>query len=201
MSNPQNTGKELREEFEKINKDVDTDFKHDFKRRLSFDKLDQMIDGCFEGKCPEITDECHYLLVDISLEGYIQERAYYYSIDKIWANDEERYNKSKDRINKVLKCDKQCGIDKGVIDLGFNDLKQNQDSAKRRKAFWSYLSRKNQDKHADYLESSGLVDKFSDAFNQPEFINSIRQEQWPKQAHLINGFELFSLCLLRDRNK
>lgn len=72
-------------------KEKNLDGWHSVKRKLSFDVFDQLLTFCENGICPKIKNEYIYCLSDISINGYIRERAHYYSVDGIGIDDNNRH--------------------------------------------------------------------------------------------------------------
>ena len=78
---------------------------HTLKRHIGFAWFDRMLKDCQKENCPSyFTDDIIYALTDMSLEGYVLNKAYLLSGDKVGNNDKERYFKALGEINNVLVC-------------------------------------------------------------------------------------------------
>lgn len=98
---------------------------HITKRMRSFDLLDKYLDLCNRNICPVITENDIYHLADISIEGYIRERAYYYTIpkDRIIGNDDkDRYCMAWNKLQKVYNCSMLTTIDQSIFMLDTKEV-------------------------------------------------------------------------------
>ena len=67
-----------------------------------------MLKDCRKGNCPTyFSDDIFYALADVSLEGYVLQKAYHFSNAEFGINDNERYFKALGEINNVLVCKKE----------------------------------------------------------------------------------------------
>jgi hypothetical protein len=81
---------------------------HTLKRNLGFAWFDRMLGDCQKGNCPRyFSDDIFYALTDMSLEGYVLQKAYHFSNAGVGINDNERYFKALGKINTVLVCKKE----------------------------------------------------------------------------------------------
>jgi len=190
---------------------ADEDYRHAKKRRLSFTILDCLIDYCVNAKkCPPIELRFEHYLIDISIERYIEDRAYFYSIDKIGTNDKNRYRMAEDRIKAVLECPNACRLGSKLFVGAIKDI-MNEDlirsGTKNRKAFWTYLKFKpNNNPKTDYEGAAGFVKKFHLEFFK--LLQNKEQKQTRNWNHMksfvenhryiLNGFELFQACAIKN---
>ncbi|MGD9170159.1 MAG: hypothetical protein PVI97_08870 [Candidatus Thiodiazotropha sp.] len=173
---------------------------HDLKRRISFEIMDRLLQECSEGKCPMLNPAYHKCLIDISAEGYVRERAYYYSKDEGENNTEKYYFKALSRIQKVLSCALMPKLNDELFEIDNLDLHGNLDhrkGAERRKAYWRYKSRqesshKDGDQYTDFCESCSLLDAIET--NSSAKLNKAYYE---KHIDMINGLDLFRFCFAR----
>jgi hypothetical protein len=174
---------------------------HDFKRRISFVIMDLLLQECSEGKCPSLDPAYHKCLIDISAEGYVRERAYYYFEDEGKNNTEkEDYHRALSRIQKVLSCALMPKLNDELFEIDNIDLHDNlahREGAERRKAYWRYISRlenslKNGDQYTDYCESCSLLDAIES--NSPARLTKAYYET---HIDMINGLDLFRFCFAR----
>lgn len=194
------------EELVNIDKELEETYFHDTKRRLSFDKLDRLLNSCDKDICPHINPKDHLFLIDISAACYIRERAYYYSIDKIGFDDSDRYRMAENRLMKVFKCpvvnpeldsslfEKDCATTK--IQHHINEC------ARKRKAYWRFMTRRdsgNKDGTAknDYCDACGILD--STCGSKKSAFNMKNKGFWLDNLDIINGVDLFRYCLFRSK--
>lgn len=166
---------------------------HETKRCYSFHLFDHILSCCERGICYEINDRQHYYLVDISIDGYVNNRAYYYSIDKIGIDDNDRHLMAINKINNVFNCTKRCFFDTSIFD---NDLNQieffHRNSVRNRKSYWTYMANKNGDpvdifcKTCDFLERQKL---YIDSGNRDSYKKLLLDNRDKSSA-----FDLFRLC-------
>jgi hypothetical protein len=180
------------------------DADHSLKRRLSFEILDGLLKDCANNTCPFLDLEYHNYLIDISAEGYILERAYYYSADKEKKDEKESYFSADSRIRKIFSCsistpklnDKLFKIDNEDLDTNQN----HQQGAINRKAYWRSLSRKKQrrdgDPNTDYSDSCDFVKKITS--NDPTTLNELFFTDY---IDMVNGVDLFRFCFMRANSK
>ncbi len=194
---------QVQRELERLDKKQQTDAYHDAKRRLSFDTLDRLLDSCERGFCPCLNPEEHELLIDISAEGYILERAYFYSNDNIGTDNEDRYYMARNRIMGVF----DCQVDEPK--LGFSlfkkdccEIEKSQycgNGAKKRKAYWRYLARnvdvsKDSSAKNDFCDACGMLDSLCKSGKKRT------KQLWKNNLDIINGIDLFRYCLFRSKS-
>jgi len=187
----------LRQEVDEIAKQCDDDFFHSLKRRKSFDLLDGYLDLCCQGKCPDIKEIDIYHLVDISIEGYIKDRAYYYTVPKdqiIGKDDNDRYYMAWNKLRKVYNCSCLATIDRSIFLADTNEVEVIfREQARKRKAYWSYLSNAASDHVCNYCKSCEFVEKQKEKESNPDAYRQLILENQNK----ANAIDLFRLCHIR----
>jgi hypothetical protein len=183
---------------------VGTTVSHEAKRVFSFEYLDQMLESCHTCSCPCVYDAnaFHTVLIDISIETYVNQRAYYYSIDNIGDNDVDRINKARLKILNHLYCTKKPT--KELYKLFLLDDQRLREpstelSARRRKAYWSYLKKRpNNNPIDDFLSASGVIDFCLDSSRS---LNGLTIDELRlfmlNHTHVISGLDLYRFCFLR----
>jgi hypothetical protein len=181
---------------------VKDDACHDFKRRISFEILDGLLEKCSQGKCPVLDPAYHKCLIDISSEGYIRKRAYYYSDNKEASSKEkedEDYYRAESRIQQIFSCPLAPKLNDELFEIDKNDLNNNPEhrrGAKRRKAFWRYLSRELAHKcgnhNTDYFDSCD----FLKVITSDDPVN-LDKTFYKDRLDMVSGLDLFRFCLAR----
>jgi hypothetical protein len=169
---PKESGDKLmrysREEIADVLKDIGDvlymeDMYQSCKRIISFKIFDTLLDSCMAAICPKIIPYFHQYLTDISVEGYIRERAYLYYMDGIGKDDKERYFLAAQRGARMFECPvKKPTLDKEVFEIESNsfNVQANYDGAIRRKAFWRYMSRKTAGSEDDPINNHVIANEF-----------------------------------------
>ena len=198
--------KDSKQKFEEIKKLPEGDYKHILKRTISFDRLDQLLSSCKDGKCPIINEYDIYFLVDISLDGYVNDRAYYYFKDSLLGNDDDRYKNAKERINIVFKCKKKPKIDQNVFDKDYNEIAGEKFlTSIRRKAFWISLKYQYESNHNPNLDFCGAFGFISTVKEGHESLKSGNfhidnfRSYLNENLHACNGLDLFRICYFRQK--
>lgn len=196
---------DFRREMESIDKSFHAGEYHNLKRRISFEILDRCLESCVKEHCPQISKDDHYFLIDISVNCYIDERSYFYSIDEIGIDDNDRYLMAKKRIEHVFTCSQRCKLSKDIIEYDVKTLSANEvrNSAVKRKAFWVYLTEINKCHLTDYNIAQDFIrerDKLNlcNNSNSAYTVEELRKF-WNDKLYIINGVDLFSYCFLRNR--
>jgi hypothetical protein len=191
-----------------INEELNLDGRHTAKRILAFSILDQLIDNCLSNtNCPTSADleAYEYFLADISIAQYIRQKAYIYSTQKIGVDDDSRYYKALNRVNKVLDCEGPCNMPCGFFKESITKVIDNPmtySSMKKRKAYWNYLTfYPNNNSITDYQGACSVIEsiycKCDDSVNLTGFSRISRRkinEFCSRNQFTINGFELFLIC-------
>jgi hypothetical protein len=183
---------------------VKDDACHDFKRRIGFEILDGLLRECSEGRCPNFDPAYHKCLIDVSIEGYILKRAYYYSADEEEKSETDDYYRAVSRIRQVFSCPSMPMLSDELFEIDSNDLHDNPEhhrGAERRKAFWRYLSRRdlahnnNGDHRTDYCDSCGFLGVITS--NDSDKLNKSFYED---HIDMVNGLDLFRFCIARAKS-
>jgi hypothetical protein len=184
---------------------------HMLKRNIGFSWFDRMLEDCRNEKCPGyFSDDIFYALTDISLEGYVLQKAYYFSGAEVGISDKERYFKALGRIDNVLVCKKKTKLN---INLFNHDSRQIYyktekkspfyQSARLRKAYWSYLKNyPNNDQIEDYFSTCGFIDKIHRIYNKKKCTSEDLEkykEILSENHHIANPLDLYRFCVVRKK--
>ncbi|MBW2605225.1 MAG: hypothetical protein JRE28_13080 [Deltaproteobacteria bacterium] len=184
---------------------------HTLKRNIGFAWFDRMLEDCRNGNCPGyFSDDISYALTDISLEGYVLQKAYLFSGDEVGMNDKERYFKALGRINNVLVCKKETKLN---INSFSNDSRQVYyktektttlyQSARLRKAYWSYLKNyPNNHQVEDYFSTCEFIDGIHRIYNKKRCISEdfeTYKEILSENHHIANPLDLYRFCVVRKK--
>ena len=184
---------------------------HTLKRNIGFAWFDRMLEDCHNEKCPGyFSDDIFYALTDLSLEGYVLQKAYLFSADQVGINDKERYFKALGRINNVLVCKK---ITKLNINLFNQDSRQVYyraektstiyKSSRLRKAYWSYLKNSpNNDQIEDYFSTCEFIDKIHRIYNKKRCASEDLEkykEILSESHHIATPLDLYRFCVVRKK--
>lgn len=212
---PKESAEKLRQahanEISEALKDIGTffsmaDMHHDIKRRLSFDIFDDLLNYCMESKCPKIVPEFHYFLIDISVEGYINEKSYFYSIDDIGKNDVDRSHLSRQRGTRMFKCPvKKPSLDARIFEIDKESFKQDicYRGAIKRKAYWNYLSKGRDNSKMNYYEALSFVEHMNELFtrgtgNEKKVDLQELEELLMNNLNIANALDMYKFCFLRQ---
>jgi tetratricopeptide (TPR) repeat protein len=188
-----------------VNHKIDDIRYHETKRLHSFDRLNDILTKCSKGICPTINKEDQYYLVDISLDGFMLDRAYYFFVDDLYFDAQGRYLEAKKLIQNVLKCKKNPKFNDTTIasfELDYNQMFHKEKSVKNRKAFWisqKYEFDNTHDQRKDYCGACGFVKTVIDVHKQrfPYTENQLRIFI-DKNSHVANGMDLMRFCYIRQ---
>lgn len=184
---------------------------HMLKRNIGFAWFDRMLEDCRNEKCPGyFSDDIFYALTDISLEGYVLQKAYYFSGAEVGISDKERYFKALGRIDNILVCKKKTKLN---INLFNHDSRQIYyktekkspfyQSARLRKAYWSYLKNyPNNDQIEDYFSTCGFIDKIHRIYNKKKCTSEDLEkykEILSENHHIANPLDLYRFCVVRKK--
>jgi len=191
--------------------DILDDKYHMLKRNIGFAWFDRMLEDCRNENCPGFySDDIFYALTDISLEGYVLQKAYFFSVAEVGISDKERYFKALGRINNVLACKKKTKLN---INLFNQDSRQIYyktgkkstfyQSARLRKAYWSYLKNyPNNDQIEDYFSTCGFIDKIHGIYNKKRCTSKDFErykELLSENHHIANPLDLYRFCVVRKK--
>lgn len=184
---------------------------HALKRNIGFAWFDRMLKDCRNGICPRyFSADIFYALTDVSLEGYVLQKAYYFYITGIGMNDKERYFKAVGEINTVLACKKEAKL---AINLFNRDSKQVYyktekksplyQSVRLRKAYWNYLKEyPNNDQIEDYFFTCEFIEKIHRIYNKKRCTSEDLEkykETLSENRHIANPLDLYRLCIIRNK--
>jgi hypothetical protein len=184
---------------------------HTLKRNLGFAWFDRMLGDCRQGNCPGyFSNDIFYALTDMSLEGYVLQKAYHFSDTGVGINDNERYFKALGEINTVLACKKEPKLNINLFNQDSRQVYYKTEkkssfyqSARLRKAYWKYLKEyPNNDEIEDYFSTCGFIDKVHGMYNKKR-CTSQDVETYKKilseNLDIANPLDLYRLCIIRKK--
>lgn len=184
---------------------------HTLKRSLGFAWFDRMLGDCRQGNCPGyFSNDIFYALTDMSLEGYVLQKAYHFSDTGVGINDNERYFKALGEINTVLACKKEPKLNINLFNQDSRQVYYKTEkksafyqSARLRKAYWKYLKEyPNNDEIEDYFSTCGFIDKVHGIYNKKR-CTSQDFETYKKilseNLDIANPLDLYRLCIIRKK--
>jgi hypothetical protein len=184
---------------------------HTLKRNLGFAWFDRMLGDCRQGNCPGyFSNDIFYALTDMSLEGYVLQKAYHFSDTGVGINDNERYFKALGEINTVLACKKEPKLNINLFNQDSRQVYYKTEkkssfyqSARLRKAYWKYLKEyPNNDEIEDYFSTCGFIDKVHGIYNKKR-CTSQDFETYKKilseNLDIANPLDLYRLCIIRKK--
>jgi len=184
---------------------------HALKRNVGFAWFDRMLKDCQEGNCPSyFTDDIFYALTDMSLEGYILQKAYLFSGDEVGINDKERYFKALGEINHVLICKKETELNINMFNQDSRQVYYKTEktstfyqSARLRKAYWKYLKGyPNNDQIEDYFSTCEFIDKTHRIYNKKRCTLEdfeTYKEILSENQDIANPLDLYRSCIVRKK--
>lgn len=178
---------------------------HAVKRKYAFDLYDIFLDHCMKGICPLISQAHSYYLIDISIEGYIANRAYYYSIDEIGRDSQDRFFIAQKKGKIMLECCvKKPSLNKEIFNEDQNQInKQYYKNAVKRKAYWNMLSGKYKNSKEDYSNALYFVDKIKELYDrginkkQVEVLQELK-ELLVENLNIASALDMYKFCFLRQ---
>jgi hypothetical protein len=184
---------------------------HTLKRDVGFAWFDRMLEDCRNENCPGyFSDDIFYALTDISLEGYVLQKAYLFSGDEVGINDKERYFKALGKINNVLGCKKETKLNINLFNQDSRQVYYKTEktstfyqSARLRKAYWSYL-KNYPDNHQieDYFSTCEFIDKIHRIYNKKRCASEDFEkykEILSENHHVANPLDLYRFCVVRKK--
>jgi hypothetical protein len=184
---------------------------HILKRNIGFAWFDRMLKDCQKGNCPRyFSDDIFYALTDVSLEGYVLQKAYHLSGAEVGMNDKEIYFKALGEINNVLVCKKKTKLNINLFNhdsrlIYYKTEKKSPfyQSARLRKAYWSYLKNyPNNDQIEDYFSTCGFIDKIHRIYNKKKCTSEDLEkykEILSENHHIANPLDLYRFCVVRKK--
>lgn len=184
---------------------------HTLKRNLGFAWFDRMLNDCRNGNCPKyFSNDIFYALTDVSLEGYVLQKAYYYNGSGIGRNDKDRYFMALKDINTVLACKKETTLLNNLLSQDSRQVYYKTEkkspfyqSVRLRKAYWNYLKAyPNNDQIEDYFFTCEFIEKIHRIYNKKRCTSGdIDQyiETLAENRHIANPLDLYRLCIIRNK--
>ena len=184
---------------------------HTLKRNIGFAWFDRMLEDCRNENCPGyFSDDIFYALTDISLEGYVLQKAYLFSGDEVGINDKERYFKALGKINNVLVCKKKTKLNINLFNQDSRQVYYKAEktstfyqSARLRKAYWSYLKNyPNNHQIEDYFSTCEFIDKIHRIYNKKRCTSEdfeTYKEILSENHHIANPLDLYRFCVVRKK--
>ena len=184
---------------------------HKIKRNIGFAWFDRMLNDCKTGNCPNyVTKDIFYALTDMSLEGYVLQKAYLFSGDEVGINDKDRYFKALGEINCVLICQKETKLNFNLFNQDSRQVYYRAEktstlyqSARLRKAYWKYLKGcPNNDQIEDYFSTCEFIDKIHRIYNKKRCTLEdfeTYKEILSENNDIANPIDLFRSCIVRKK--
>jgi hypothetical protein len=187
---------DVQEMIKELDGQLNLDLRHSIKRKLAYDVFDKLLCYCNRDdktrQCPILPENVHQLLIDISLEGYINEEC-----------SGTSHERKKENIHCVLKCSAAPTFSKSFIekDISILNYPEVYECAARRKAFWSYLSGREGNPQADYESAVGYLLTIQNCC-QKTYTGSKEKlkETILNNTHITNGADLYKFCYVRRIN-
>jgi len=173
---------------------------HSLKRMLSFALLDGLLDSCMGAECPKLNPDMHYYLINISAEGYILEETYHLSIEGVLPSERDRYSLARERVTRMFTCPvMQPSLDSKIFELDKVELMKNMEAATRRKAYWRYLSNRDEDAAANYFAAARLLEDIQhyEALGGSTDVCSLI-EMFARNLSVVSASELYKICYIRQ---
>jgi hypothetical protein len=191
--------------IDEILKRIDGDTKHNLKRIISFEILDSFLDCCKDGVCPHFDKEFHNFLIDISVHGYYQERAYYYGKDQIGHDNDDRYFLAVNKVDTVFRCQQVPEFDDDLFEQDLKELESGEtaNGARHRKAFWRFMERdhsgKPGDPVSDFCGCEDFIDRFVCGSVPVAATVDECKRMWKQSLDVVNGVDLYRFCRIRKQ--
>jgi hypothetical protein len=191
------------EDIDRIRDRLEQDMIHGCKRIFSFEVLDRYLDCCQNGICPQIDQAHHKFLIDISVNGYFEQRAYYYSKDLIGQDSNDSYNMAVNKVETVFECEADPDLNDSLFEQDLKELERGEtaDGARRRKAFWRYMDRtykgKPGDPVSDFCNSKKFIDEVVCNSSPEDATLDEYMRKWKQSLDVANGVDLYRFCRLR----
>jgi hypothetical protein len=171
-----------------------------------------MLEDCRNENCPGyFSDDIFYALTDISLEGYVLQKAYYFSGIEVGIDDKERYFKALERINNVLACKKKTKLNINFFNQDSRQIYYKTEkkstfyqSARLRKAYWSYLKNcPNNHQIEDYFSTCEFIDNIHRIYNKKKCTSEdfeTYKDILSENHHIANPLDLYRFCVVRKKH-
>ena len=184
---------------------------HTLKRTIGFAWFDRMLKDCRKSNCPRyFSDDIFYALTDMSLEGYVLQKAYHFSGAEVGISDQERYFKALGKINTVLDCKKETKLNINLFNQDSRQVYYKTEkkstfyqAARLRKAYWSYLKEyPNNDQIEDYFFTCNFIDRAHRIYNKQRCTSEdfeTYKELLSENRHIAHPIDLYRLCIIRKK--
>lgn len=183
---------------------IEENLTHEIKRVYAFHRLSQILESCKNGKCPDFNTFDQYHIIDISIDHFIQLKAFFFYRDNMYNRDEERYCAAKDLVDTVLKCKKKPKLGDCVVkafEKDDDEMTKKEVSIVRRKSYWS--AKKNfsrEPDHKDYFDAESFVNNqkkiYQKKSGQKLNMDTASNYLWDNK-HIASGMDLMRLCYAR----
>lgn len=203
---------DILDDLERAKSEMDDDAYHHFMRIRSCIIFDLLLEDCSNGNCPEFTNDERLLscLTDISLANYIKTKAYYYHEEDVFLGysygDKYYYYLAEKQIKKVLNCSINPSINCSIFNIDTEQISDDHEyyeSARRRKAYWSYLSYKPNNNHmTDYCGACYFIDTLHGLSNKKktsmhDYTKAKKLLCEDQYKNIANALDLFRTCVIR----
>jgi hypothetical protein len=190
---------------------LDDDRYHTLKRHIGFAWFDRMLKDCQEGNCPGyFSNDIFYALTDMSLEGYVLQKAYLLAADEVGDSDIERYFRALEKIYNVLACKKKPALNINLFNQDSRQVYYKTEktstlyqSARLRKAYWKYLrGYPNNDQIEDYFSTCDFIEKIHRIYNKKRCSSQdleTYKEQLSENNGIANPLDLYRFCIVRKK--
>jgi hypothetical protein len=159
-------------------------------------------------KCPLLSVDLHDSLSEISVEGYIKEKSYYYSIDGKGSNDVHRYNMAIERAVRMFNCPIMPTLSPELFNYNNQNTTQNTSRAKRRKAYWAHLSKEldnnaQEDSKSDAIQAADFITTLSKYYHDITYSNkpvdlTMLEKLLLNNLGLANAIDMYQYCFIRQ---
>lgn len=186
------------------------------KRLSGFILFDTMLDYCNHSNqcCPYIILEptVLYALIDISLDGYIQQKVNELSRERPGSTYKEILNTVKGRLETVLNCNKGCELSHRIFEIDTKEILELIDDnevtffgARKRKAYWIFLKNyhswtadQDWEKACRFIEIiHNIENKIVCTQKDAQDITKLLEDNF----HIANPLDLYRLCHIRNKIK
>lgn len=177
---------------------------HWCKRLWSYDLMDEFLDGCAQGRCPNLAKEDLQYLIDISVNGYVKQKALRMSEANQGSDDKHRYYQALARAQAVLRCSINPTFPRDLFDADERDLASNpahREGARKRKAYWRYMDREGGEgsltdhDREDFCDACGFLNSVHSAPGGKA--SPPNPDDWERNFDIVNAIDLYRFCLQR----
>lgn len=205
--------KDIKDRFEAIHNQPEISYQHEQMRLNGFLIFDSLIEDCQRGMCPDLIgttkgrmeyEALVKFLTDISIDGYIEEKAYYYAEAGIGSDDKNRYYMANERILRVLNCNMIPTVNCVLLDYDSNSINSHyKENARRRKAYWMYLQyAPYNNPYTDYCGASRFIEEIHETSGKKRCNDDDLSKVMNlvlDYSHIANALDLYRVCLTRKK--